>query len=93
MRGQHEARTGERSSEAAGQMSIPSMAMHDVRLVNRADHHDVAEQCVEQTLMAWILCTDRCTAGYATYYQVSVLLILLAKSKYTHAVRAAIEPG
>jgi hypothetical protein len=90
MRGQY--RTGEWSSEAAGQVRIPSMAMHDVRLLNRADHHDVAEQCVEQTLMAWILCTDCCTAGYATYSQVSVLLILLTKSKDIHAVGAAIEP-
>ena len=48
MGGEHQGRAEQLLQDAAGEMGIPGMAMHDVRGGCRAGHHDVAGQGVHQ---------------------------------------------
>src|SRR5918992_355228 len=83
----------ERLQEAAREVSIPGMAVHDICVGDRPCHHDVAHHRLQKPLMATILRGGVEVRVYALDREILLLSPLIAETQNGHAVCSVFQIG
>jgi hypothetical protein len=91
VRGQHESGAGELLDEAAGEVTVPGVAMYNIGFVESPGHEQVADKGVHQLGVTGVLAGDGAFGPDALHLEVALVNGLLAEAEDLHGVPAVLD--